>query len=123
MAIPEILQRYLEEKKRKNMGSEGYVSKIRPLHISDETELWDARTDAYDHLKNSGLNRAQRAGVTNILGSVGYVIRMDEQGNFLEGYKVKVGDVRDLSDEQLLKLTGKKGVKIIRALFGRKEES
>lgn len=49
------------------------------------------------------------------------MIKTDEQGNFLEGYKAKVGDVRDLSDEQLLKLTGKTGVKVIRALFGRKE--
>lgn len=123
MAIPEILQRYLEEKKRKNMGGEDYVSKIQPLHISDETELWDARTGACEHLRNLGLTKGQRAGVTNILGSVGYVIKTDEQGNFLEGYRVKVGDVRDLSDEQLLKLTGKTGVKVIRALFGRKEES
>jgi hypothetical protein len=72
-------------------------------------------------LIDAGLKKAQRAGVTRILGEVGFIVNHDSNGKLVDSYHLTVGDVRRLSDEQLGKLTGENGVRVLRALFGNQE--
>jgi len=120
MSIPEILSRYLDEAQKKANTSDDYVSKLKSLDISDEIELWHVR--ANEQIDSFGLTQGQRAGITHILGDAGHIVRRDSKGDYIESYLVKVGDVRNLTDEQLLKITSRKGVRVLRALFGKSEE-
>jgi hypothetical protein len=120
MAIPEILKKYFDEDDVRSLINRDFIEKIRPLDATDETELCNVGTINY--LKTLGLSKWQIVGVQNILASASLIGRFDEEGNCIETYRVKVGDLRELNDEQLQKLTGQIGVRVLRVLFGAKEE-
>ena len=117
MSINEILERYLAGKRS---AGEDYSDKLRPFSTSDETSLWDVSgDDAFQQsLRDAGLTKGQRAGISSILGNAGHVVNRDTQGRHVESYMVTVGDVKGLSDDNLRKLTGEKGAKVLRTLFG-----
>ena len=117
-----VLKRFLQHKELPLAG-EDYTLKLHLLDVPDEQTLWQVRTgDFYEELKNLGLSRGQRAGVTRILRDVGLVVLRDSDGRCLESYRLTVGDIRGMNDEDLLKLCWPKSAGVLRALFGKKEE-
>jgi hypothetical protein len=122
MAIAEILQRILDKSHLKNNDAEDYVHKLRPLsNVSDEDSIWDHVHD--EQFESFGLTQEQKTRLAQALWDMGHIVRYDQQKEHVESYFLKIGDVRRFSDEQLLKITSKKDVQILRALFGNSEEN
>mgnify|MGYP000318303980 CR=1 FL=1 len=89
---------------KKNNSS--YLDLIPQLNISefpDDLNMWDLAASGsefgrklHEQLDRAGLSKAQRAGMNNLLNAF---CRM-------RGEDIKVGDIRALTEEELLKLSG-----------------
>lgn len=130
MSSKEILHRYLEDKKAEGTQGElgledDYIEKLPTLEVEGEVRVWDvADNDLREKLGAAGLTKMQKAAVIRLLGMVGSVHNED-----YEFYNVIVGDIRRLSDEEIMLLgsdvsrfhPGPRSVEILRRLFGREE--
>lgn len=124
MSVNETLRKSLDRKSKRSVA-EDYSAKLQRLDLPDETSLLDANFILYERklLESWGLTKGQRSGVSNILGHASHVYSRNEAGKVLEEHETTIGDLRKLSDSDLHKLTSPKGAKVLRALFGKKEET
>lgn len=127
----ETLKRYLRTKKLNSeelpQSSVEYVNKIPRLDVEDNTALWNIGVgELKGTLCKAGLVREQVTEVTEVIGNTGLIIDRKNQ----EDYRLTVGDIRELTDDELMLLgsgalnyrPGVRSVEILRRLFGRSEK-
>jgi len=129
MSLPEALEKHLRSEEAirgepKLRHTEDYVYKLPSLELGNETTLFNINDDILDDvLWGIDLTRGQRAGVRRLINEIALV--HDRTGL----YSITVGDIRRMTDKQLMLLgggpsgfhPGPKSVRVLRALFGREE--
>jgi len=117
MPSSEVLTKYLASKRP---SAEDYYVKLDQYHVFPDKKIIDLKREEgfRDFIRKQNVTFKQRAGISMILGSVERVHLRDPGGGVLETYELTVGDIRELSDQDLRKLTGDRGVKVLRKLFG-----
>ncbi len=121
MPLPEILQQILDARPARKLLPD-YIDKLRPVEIDSEVTLWEAvgNEDLQKMLKEQGLTKGQRAGITRILGNYGFAVHHTENGGILS-HRLTVGDIRQMTDDQISGLSdnpSERSLRILRALFG-----
>lgn len=123
------LQEYFSVKRPKKVPTQSdkpqssekiaYIAKLRRLDISPETKLIDIDREC---LKVLGLTPLE---ITNIKRTLTSFEKVLIDRNLDMFYKVRVSDVRAMTDEQLRIIPvspSSRGIQVLRALFGRSEE-
>ncbi len=123
------LQEYFSVKRPKKVPTQSdkpqssekiaYIAKLRRLDISPETKLIDIDREC---LKVLGLTPLE---ITNIKRTLTSFEKVLIDRNLDMFYKVRVSDVRAMTDEQLRIIPvspSSRGIQVLRALFGRAEE-
>jgi len=116
----EILDLYIEKRKRILNTPESYVEKIKLLeNFPNERLVGEVETVLDDLATDWGLTDRQKGAIRTILTKVLHVVLLDERNVLIDIHAVTAGDIRSLADGDLEVLTGgRKSAQTLRALFG-----
>lgn len=130
MSLHESLRRHLKSEEALRGTpmfklTENYIQKLPRLKVEDDITLSDIYSSLLeDFLWDADLSRGQRAGIARLFGEIMFIHGSEDS------YKVTAGDIRKISNEQLMLLgggpsgfhPGPRSVEILRRLFGKEEE-